>query len=274
MQQYFAIDNWGLLIAVLMVCIAAGVSALMKLGVAKSLLWATARSLVQLLAMGFILEYVIRAQNVWLVIGLIVVMLVAAAQITMSRAKGIPKGLVPLVLLSLAVTMLALVGELVIRPNPWYSPQLIIPLTGMLLGNTVSALALGLSRFFNSMRERYEEVNTLLALGATPWEAAKPSITSSITLGLLPSIAMLASSGIVTIPGMMSGQIIAGQNPVNAAKYQFVILAAVSALVYKRCFISYDRYFVPPARDSVSTLDRIRRQAAERANRGPESAGE
>lgn len=137
MQQYFAIDNWGLLIAVLMVCIAAGVSALMKLGVAKSLLWATARSLVQLLAMGFILEYVIRAQNVWLVIGLIVVMLVAAAQITMSRAKGIPKGLVPLVLLSLAVTMLlmlALVGELVIRPNPWYSPQLIIPLTGMLLG--------------------------------------------------------------------------------------------------------------------------------------------
>ena len=267
MQQYFAIDNWGLLIAVLMVCIAAGVSALMKLGVAKSLLWATARSLVQLLAMGFILEYVIRAQNVWLVIGLIVVMLVAAAQITMSRAKGIPKGLVPLVLLSLAVTMLlmlALVGELVIRPNPWYSPQLIIPLTGMLLGNTVSALALGLSRFFNSMRERYEEVNTL---------------------GLLPSIAMLASSGIVTIPGMMSGQIIAGQNPVNAAKYQFVILAAVSALtlladsiilalVYKRCFISYDRYFVPPARDSVSTLDRIRRQAAERANRGPESAGE
>ena len=277
MQQYFAIDNWGLLIAVLMVCIAAGVSALMKLGVAKSLLWATARSLVQLLAMGFILEYVIRAQNVWLVIGLIVVMLVAAAQITMSRAKGIPKGLVPLVLLSLAVTMLlmlALVGELVIRPNPWYSPQLIIPLTGMLLGNTVSALALGLSRFFNSMRERYEEVNTLLALGATPWEAAKPSITSSITLGLLPSIAMLAS-----------GQIIAGQNPVNAAKYQFVILAAVSALtlladsiilalVYKRCFISYDRYFVPPARDSVSTLDRIRRQAAERANRGPESAGE
>lgn len=288
MQQYFAIDNWGLLIAVLMVCIAAGVSALMKLGVAKSLLWATARSLVQLLAMGFILEYVIRAQNVWLVIGLIVVMLVAAAQITMSRAKGIPKGLVPLVLLSLAVTMLlmlALVGELVIRPNPWYSPQLIIPLTGMLLGNTVSALALGLSRFFNSMCERYEEVNTLLALGATPWEAAKPSITSSITLGLLPSIAMLASSGIVTIPGMMSGQIIAGQNPVNAAKYQFVILAAVSALtlladsiilalVYKRCFISYDRYFVPPARDSVSTLDRIRRQAAERANRGPESAGE
>ena len=255
MQQYFAIDNWGLLIAVLMVCIAAGISALMKLGVAKSLLWATVRSLVQLLAMGFILEYV-------------------------SRAKGIPKGLVPLVLLSLAVTMLlmlALVGELVIRPNPWYSPQLIIPLTGMLLGNTVSALALGLSRFFNSMRERYEEVNTLLALGATPWEAAKPSITSSITLGLLPSIAMLASSGIVTIPGMMSGQIIAGQNPVNAAKYQFVILAAVSALtlladsiilalVYKRCFISYDRYFVPPARDSVSTLDRIRRQASSRAN--------
>lgn len=260
--MYFAIDNWGLLIAVVMVLIAAGVSVLMKLDIAKSLIWATIRSLVQLLAMGFILAYVIKQNNVWLVFGLIVLMLVAATQITLDRAKGIPKGLVPLILLSLTVTMLlmvSIVGELVVRPTPWYAPQFIVPLSGMLLGNTVSALALGLSRFFNSMRERYDEVNTLLALGATKWEAAKPSIISSITLGLLPTIATLASSGIVTIPGMMAGQIIAGQSPVNAAKYQFVVLATISALtlladstilalVYKRCFISYDRYFMPPAR--------------------------
>ena len=258
-HSYFTIDNIGLLIAAGMVVIAAGISVLMKLGVAKSLIWSMVRSFVQLLIMGIVLEYVIRQQNVWLVVGLIAVMLIAAVQITMSRAKGVPKGLVPIVLLSLVVTMLimiSIVAELIVRPHPWYAPQVVIPLTGMMLGNTVSALALAMSRFFESMRERYEEVGTLLALGATPWEAARLSIMSSIRLGMLPTIANLASAGIVTIPGMMSGQIIAGGNPLDAARYQFVILTSFSALtllagaiilalVYKRCFISYDRHLMP-----------------------------
>lgn len=286
MESYFDIDIWGLVAAVVMVIVAAGISALMKTGVAKSLIWSTARSLVQLLAMGFILEYVIRQNNVWLVIGLVALMLLAAVQITMGRATGAPKGLVGIVLLSLVVTMLlmlAIVAELIVRPKPWYAPQLIIPLTGMLLGNTVSALALGLSRFFESMRERYAEVNTMLALGATKWEAAKPSMISSIRLGLLPSVAMLASSGIVTIPGMMSGQIIAGKSPVSAAKYQFVILAAVAALtlvadsiiialIYKRCFISYDRYFVPEPAKKLSFKDFVQLRKDVHPDEKPEDA--
>lgn len=284
MESYFDINIWGLVAAVVMVLVAAGISALMRTGVAKSLIWATARSLVQLLAMGFILEYVIRQNNVWLVIGLITLMLLAAVQITMGRATGAPKGLVGIVLLSLVVTMLlmlAIVAELIVRPKPWYAPQLVIPLTGMLLGNTVSALALGLSRFFESMRERYAEVNTMLALGATKWEAAKPSMISSIRLGLLPSIAMLASSGIVTIPGMMSGQIIAGKSPVSAAKYQFVILAAVAALtlvadsiiialIYRRCFISYDRYFVPEPAKKLSFKDLVQLRKDVHPNEKPD----
>ena len=286
MESYFDIDIWGLVAAVVMVLVAAAISALMRTGVAKSLIWATARSLVKLLAMGFILEYVIRQNNVWLVIGLIALMLLAAVQITMGRATGAPEGLVGIVLLSLVVTMLlmlAIVAELIVRPKPWYAPQLVIPLTGMLLGNTVSALALGLSRFFESMRERYAEVNTMLALGATKWEAAKPSMISSIRLGLLPSIAMLASSGIVTIPGMMSGQIIAGKSPVSAAKYQFVILAAVAALtlvadsiiialIYKRCFISYDRYFVPEPAKKLSFKDLVQLHKSVHPGEKPEEA--
>lgn len=188
-HTYFTIDNIGLLIAACMVMAAAGISVLMKLDVAKSLVWSMARALIQLLVMGIILEYVIRQHNVWLVIALIGMMLVAAVQITMSRAKGVPKGLVPIVLLSLVVTMLimiSVVAELIVRPHPWYAPQVVVPLTGMMLGNTVSALALAMSRFFESMRERYEEIGTLLALGATAWEAARPSIISSIRLGMLP----------------------------------------------------------------------------------------
>lgn len=258
----YVIDNWGLLVALLMVAVAALVSELMRISIGKTLMWSAIRALVQLCVMGVIIGYVIRSNNPWLVFGVIAVMLVAAVQITLSRAKGIPKGLAGPVLLSLVITMLlmiSLVTELVVRPHPWYAPQLVVPLTGMLLGNTVSALAVGLSRFYESMNERRDEVDTLLALGATPWEAARPSIVSSIRLGLLPTTASLASCGIVTIPGMMAGQVIAGGDPLNAAKYQFVVLAAIAALTlvadalimtmtYRTCFTDKDQYKPPEDR--------------------------
>lgn len=128
-----------------------------------------------------------------------------------------------------------------------------VPLTGMLLGNTVSALAVGLTRFYESMDERRDEIDTMLALGATAWEASRTSIVSSIRLGLLPTTATLASCGIVTIPGMMAGQVIAGGDPLQAAKYQFVVFAAISALtlvadglimamVYRTCFTGGDQF--------------------------------
>lgn len=258
----YVIDNWGLLVALLMVAVAALVSELMRISIGKTLMWSAIRALVQLCVMGVIIGYVIRSNNPWLVFGVIAVMLVAAVQITLSRAKGIPKGLAGPVLLSLVITMLlmiSLVTELVVRPHPWYAPQLVVPLTGMLLGNTVSALAVGLSRFYESMNERRDEVDTLLALGATPWEAARPSIVSFIRLGLLPTTASLASCGIVTIPGMMAGQVIAGGDPLNAAKYQFVVLAAIAALTlvadalimtmtYRTCFTDKDQYKPPEDR--------------------------
>ena len=150
----YVIDNWGLLVALLMVAVAALVSELMCISIGKTLMWSAIRALVQLCVMGVIIGYVIRSNNPWLVFGVIAVMLVAAVQITLSRAKGIPKGLAGPVLLSLVITMLlmiSLVTELVVRPHPWYAPQLVVPLTGMLLGNTVSALAVGLSRFYESM---------------------------------------------------------------------------------------------------------------------------
>ncbi|PLS30324.1 ABC transporter ATP-binding protein [Bifidobacterium margollesii] len=253
---HYAIDVWGLLVALAMVAVAVGISGLMRMGIGRTLLWSACRALAQLCAMGFIMGFVIRANNPWMAFSLIAVMLIAAVQITLSRAKGVPKGLVGPVFLSLTVTMMlmiSLVTELIVRPQPWYSPQLVIPLTGMLLGNTVSALAVGLSRFYESMRDRRDEVNTMLALGATTWEAARPSIVSSIRLGLLPTNASLASAGIVTIPGMMAGQVIAGGDPLNAGKYQFVVFAAIAALtlladglimamVYRTCFTKDDQY--------------------------------
>ena len=202
----YNIDIWGLLIALGMVAVAAIISELMHMCIGKTLMWSSCRALVQLCATGFIIGYVIRSNSVWMVFALMAVMLVAAVQIVMSRARGIPKGLAGPIFLSLVITMLL-----------------------------------------------------MLALGATPWESARPSIVSSIRLGLLPTSASLASSGIVTIPGMMAGQVIAGGDPLNAAKYQFVVLDAIAALtlladglimvmIYRTCFTADDQYRPPEAR--------------------------
>ena len=192
-----------------MVAVAAIISELMHMCIGKTLMWSSCRALVQLCATGFIIGYVIRSNSVWMVFALMAVMLVAAVQIVMSRARGIPKGLAGPIFLSLVITMLL-----------------------------------------------------MLALGATPWESARPSIVSSIRLGLLPTTASLASSGIVTIPGMMAGQVIAGGDPLNAAKYQFVVLDAIAALtlladglimvmIYRTCFTADDQYRPPEARYSA-----------------------
>lgn len=174
----YNIDIWGLLIALGMVAVAAIIGELMHMGIGKTLMWSSCRALVQLCAMGFIIGYVIRSNSVWMVFALMAVMLVAAVQIVMSRARGIPKGLAGPIFLSLVITMLlmlALVTELIVRPHPWYAPQLVVPLTGMLLGNTVSALAVGLSRFYESMEERRDEVDMMLALGGDGM-GVRPSI--------------------------------------------------------------------------------------------------
>ena len=252
----YDIDRWGMLIAIGLVAVATIISAIAKLGVERSLPIAAARAIVQLAAMGIILRWVIEQGTWWWVVLLMLGMLAAAVQITLSRAKNVPRGLALSIFLTLAasmITMVIVVVELIVRPVPWYSPRVVLPLAGMMLGNSVSAVALALSRFFEDMAERRDEVETLLALGASPREASMTSIRSAMRMGLMPTVASLASAGIVTIPGMMAGQILAGNDPLTAAKYQFVVLAAIAALtmvsdalilhlVYGRCFTRLHQY--------------------------------
>jgi putative ABC transport system permease protein len=254
--ESYPIDVWGLVITVVLVAIAAGMSIVVRLGVGRQMLWATLRSLIQLLAMGYVIKFVIEANNPWLVFALVAVMILAAIQITLSRASNIPKGLALDVFLTLLVGALlqfVFATQLIVRPHPWYAPQIVVTMTGMLLGNMVAAIAVAMSRFFDDMTSRRYEIEMLLSLGATPFEAAKPSIISSVKLGMIPTISQLASSGIVLIPGMMAGQVIAGADPLTAAKYQFVVLAIISALtlladslimllVYRKPFTALHQY--------------------------------
>lgn len=226
------IGNWQLAIAAVLMLAAAFASFHFKLGLTKDILVSTIRVFLQLLALGLVLNYLFQYQTWWLVLIMVVIMLVCAVFIARGRIKKGPRGLELSLFVSLLTTSLlvgALVVGVVIHPTPIWDARTVITIVGMVLGNSLSAVAVALDRLFADMDSRADQILAMLALGATSREAAQPSIRSSIRAGLIPTLANMSAAGIVFIPGMMSGQILAGADPMMAAKYQIVVLLMVSA---------------------------------------------
>jgi putative ABC transport system permease protein len=204
----------------------------MQLGVSRDLAIATVRTYVQLLLLGLVLRWAFAANQWWWVVGILGIMTVAAARIILKRAPDAPSGLFLAAVVSMAVTGITVtfaVTGLVIGAEPWYSPRYVIPIAGMVLGNSMNGIALSLERVFADLDARSDEIRAMTALGASPWEAAHPSVRTALRAGLIPTINSMAAAGIVFIPGMMTGQILAGADPVEATKYQIVVMLMVSA---------------------------------------------
>ena len=226
------IGPWQLAIATLFVVFVGGVSIRLSLGITKDLVWATVRTYVQLLALGFILRWVFGIRSPWLVMGLLVLMVLMAARILVQRSPDAPKGIFASAFFSMALTGFIItfaVTGVIVQVKPWYLPQYVIPLAGMVIGNSMNGIALALERVFADMDAREGELLALTALGASPWEAAHGAIRLALRAGLIPTINSMAAAGIVFIPGMMSGQILAGADPVIATGYQIVVMLMVAA---------------------------------------------
>ena len=131
-----------------------------------------------------------------------------------SRVKSSIRGLWPAVFVSLfasSIVVAFVVVEGVIHADPWYNARQLVPIAGMIIGNAMSATAVAIDRLFADMDSRSNEVFALVALGATPKEAAFPSIKAAVGAGMTPILASMSAAGIVTIPGMMAGQLLAGR---------------------------------------------------------------
>ena len=140
-----------------------------------------------------------------------------------------------------------LVVGYVIQPEAWYSPQYLIPLTGMILGNAMKSASLSGERLISTISHNQLEVETYLSLGATPKEAIASYRKEAIRVSLIPTLNQMMVVGMVSLPGMFTGQVLAGNNPLNAASYQILILfmimltniltaILVTEGVYRRCF--------------------------------------
>ncbi|HZX70218.1 MAG TPA: iron export ABC transporter permease subunit FetB [Rhodanobacter sp.] len=229
---YINLDNWQLGFAALLIVLNLAISVWLRLGLARSLLVASVRMTVQLLLVGFILESVFALTTPLPVIGIGVVMAalasVAAVRRTRRRFPGIYwNSLLSTLGAAFVITGAALAG--IINVHPWFAPQFAIPLLGMVLGNLLTGISLALDRFMQGVARESGVIEADLALGATRWEAARPLISEALRTGMIPTINAMMVMGVVSLPGMMTGQMLAGAAPAAAVRYQIVIMFMIAA---------------------------------------------
>ena len=249
-DDYILLSDTQVAAATLLILINAGLSAALGLGLGRRLLTAAVRMTVQLLLVGLVLRWVFALDRWWAVAGVLSLMTltagISAVRRTDRRFAGVwTAGIVSVWSSAWIVGALALL--VIVRVEPWWRPQYAIPLVGMILGNTLTGISLGLDRFVGEVETRRDEVETLLALGATRWEAAAGPLREAVRTGMIPILNAMLVAGIVSLPGMMTGQLIAGADPLQAVRYQIVIMfliASGSALgTVVAVLLSYRRLF-------------------------------
>ncbi|MEZ4389294.1 MAG: iron export ABC transporter permease subunit FetB [Candidatus Krumholzibacteriia bacterium] len=232
MNQAIALGYGDLAVAALLLLVAGGVSVGLGLGLGRQLLLAAVRTVVQLLLVGYVLAFVFGLGTLPAMLAMAAVMIVAAARAAVRRPARTYRGafghaFVTLLLAGLVVTTTVTAG--VIGVVPWFAPRYFIPLLGMILGNSLTGVSLGLDTLLERVSEQRGRVELELALGATGWEAARPHVREAVRRGLIPIVNSMMVVGLVSIPGMMTGQILAGADPIGAVKYQIMVMFMVAA---------------------------------------------
>jgi len=206
----------------------------LRLRLTRQIFVAALRTTIQLLLVGLVLKWLFGAVNpLWLLLIALVMVLAAAREVVNRQERrfrgawGFGMGASAMFLSSFAVCIFAL--TIVIRNQPWYDPRYAIPLLGMLLGNTMNGIAIGLDRLTQTAWQQRAILEARLSLGERWSEAVRQIRRESIRGGMIPIINAMAVAGIVSLPGMMTGQILAGSPPVEAVKYQILIMFLIAA---------------------------------------------
>lgn len=218
------------------------VSKWQRIRIQRSLIIGTVRGTIQIILMGLILVYIFNLQELWIMFCVLAFMGVFAAYTTAGNLKKLPgvfKASLPGILLgSLSVmTVSVLLG--VVEPVG----EFVIPMGGMVIGNSMNMSSLVIDRMWSNAQKQRGLLETALALGATPLQATEMTITESIETGFLPNLNRYAALGIVTIPGLMSGMIIGGANPIEASLFQVIVFimiflsAIIAGLIGSRMFL-------------------------------------
>jgi putative ABC transport system permease protein len=223
---------WQLAIAAGLILISGAVSIVLKLRMERRLAMASLRTIVQLGLVGYVLKWVFELDTLLALGPVFLLMIATATNAAVRRPDRGYRGSAPRAFVSLALTGLVITvtaTRLIIGVEPWYAPSYFIPLLGMVLGNAMNGISLCLDHLLESFSLRRDQVEMELALGATAWESARGPVSAAVKRGMIPIINSMMVVGIVSLPGMMTGQILAGADPLRAVKYQIVIMFMIAA---------------------------------------------
>ncbi len=228
-----ALSLWDLALAASLVMVHAGLSLALQLGLGRQIVLAVIRMVIQLALLGVVLEVLFARASPWLTALAAAVMILFAGREAVARQGrkfagpwGYGIGTSAILAAATLVTIFALTTQ--VQPAPWYDPRYAIPLLGMVLGNTMTGVALGLNTLTATARRDKTAIEAQLCLGEGIWVAMRPTLREAMRSGMLPIINAMAATGLVSIPGMMTGQILAGAAPAEAIRYQLLIMFLIA----------------------------------------------
>lgn len=253
------LNIWQLVAAYVFVIILILIVKMRGIAREKQILLSTVRMTVQLVLVGYLLVYLFDNINPFFTIGVVIIMEVFAVYNIFKRAKyRLSKRLKRAVAISMTIGTLSCLFYfllVVLRVNPWYNPRYFIPIAGMIIGNSMTGVSVGVNQLVDGMQTKKHLVESALMLGASPKIAAKDIVNSAFDSAILPTINSMLGMGIIFLPGMMTGQILSGTSPLTAIEYQIAIMLSILGSValtvvifvqlgYKSFFNSEDQLII------------------------------
>ena len=246
------ISYLDLLIGFGLIIVSMGLSRWQKLTLERDLLTGAVRTCLQLIAIGYLLKYIFTLDQWFLILITLLVMIIVAA-FTVARRQNKQTWELPyLVGFSLTAgsgISVFLATQIILQIKPWYEPHYLIPLAGMVIGNSMNGATLAVERVDSEIKNKRMEIEAYLALGATSQQAAHSCIKAAMRAAMIPTINSMMVVGLVSLPGMMTGQILSGTSPIIAVKYQIIIMYMIAFSVALSSFIlsklRFRRYFTP-----------------------------
>ncbi len=225
---------YGLLVLVF------GLAAWNRLDINKDLAIASLRMTVQLAAVGLILRYLFEVSLWYTTLILLLIMTGFAVHVVLGRVKRRVSQLPLILFISIGFSSFAVIAAfifVIVDHEPWYDAQYVIPIGGMIIGNAMTASALATERLLSEVRSSRGAIEMMLSLGATSREASLEPYRAAYRAALLPTIASMTGMGIVHLPGMMTGQVLSGVEPLLAVKYQIAIVLAIISAAAISCLV-------------------------------------
>ncbi|RMC92356.1 iron export ABC transporter permease subunit FetB [Clostridium autoethanogenum] len=239
-------DIYSLLMSSVLVLISLLFSYSQKLKLEKETIIGVIRAVIQLSVVGYLLNYIFGLKNPLFTSFLLIFMIFNASYNSAKRSKKFKNGLW-ISFISISIGTVITLSILLFSKAIKYEPYQIIPVGGMIISNAMVALGLCFNQMNSNFKNKREEVETKLSLGADILPSSMEIIRSSIKTGMLPTIDSMKTLGIVSLPGMMTGLILAGTSPVNAVRYQimvtFMLLSTTSIASFIACYLYYTNFF-------------------------------